>query len=441
VQKELLDRSEAELSSYRLAKGSVDLSLETKGALDRAVEIDKALTEMSLQQTELRQRFTESHPSQAALRRKQEKLLAEKAAMERKLKLLPEAELESARLFRDVKTATELYFLLVNKAQELRVVKSGTIGNVRIIDMAVLPWAPVSPKKAPTLALSLLLGLALGVGFAFVRKALDQGVDDPEVVERATGVSVYATVPHSVRQDELVRQYRRDRTLARPVLAAHDKDDLAVEALRSLRTALQFSLLEARSNLLCVGGASPNAGKSFVATNLSWVLADAGKRVVLVDADLRKGRLHHYLGGDRNNGLSDVVAGVLPLEQALRPTQIAQLHFLPTGALPPNPLDLLGSERFRGVLDDLSLRYDLVLLDTPPILAVADGAVIARLAGVNMIVLRAGRHPVREIALAAKRYRQNGVVIHGAIMNDVKLEARFSGTYAYHYQYEYKRDV
>jgi tyrosine-protein kinase Etk/Wzc len=393
-----------------------------------------------LQQSELRQRFTESHPALGALQQKREKLLAEKAGMEKRLKALPEAEVESARLVRDVKTASELYFLLLNRAQELRVVKSGTIGNVRIVDTAVQPRRPVSPQAAPTLALALFLGLTLGVGAAFVRKALDHGVDDPDVVERATGLTVYASVPHSSTQDDLVRKLRSERTRARPVLASHDANDLAIEALRSLRTALQFSLVEAKSNVVAVVGAAPGAGKTFIAVNLAHVMGDAGKRVLVVDADLRKGRLHHYFGGERDRGLSELVAGELTLEEVLRQAPCANVEFVTTGVLPPNPSELLASERFKSVLAQLATRYDVVLLDTAPILAVTDGAIAGRLAAVAMMVLRAGSHPLREIVLAVKRFRQNGVQLNGVIMNDVRLSARSASRYAYHYQYEYRAE-
>lgn len=437
--KDNLDRVEDRLNTFKQQRGSVDLTLETKGALDRAVEVEKALTELSLQRSELTQRFTESHPVLTALGQKREKLLAERANIDKRLKGLPEAELDAARLMRDVKTATELYFLLLNKAQELKVVKSGTIGNVRIIDSAVVPYKPVSPKAAPTLALALLLGLAVGVGAAFVRKALDHGVEDPDLVERSTGIPVYASVPHSARQDELLRALRRDRGKGRPVLAASDAHDLAVEALRSLRTALQFSLVESRSNVVAIVGAAPGAGKSFVAVNLAWVLADIGKKVLIVDADLRKGRLHSYFAGERQGGLSELIIGQLPLEQALRRTQNPQVDYVASGVLPPNPSELLSSERFRALVSQLGGRYDVVLVDTAPILAVTDGAIAGRLAGVSLMVLRSGVHPVRELALAAKRFRQNGVQLHGAIMNDVKSRGAL-GTYAYHYQYEYRAE-
>jgi tyrosine-protein kinase Etk/Wzc len=275
------------------------------------------------------------------------------------------------------------------------------------------------------------------VGLAFARRALDQGVHDPDAIEAATGLPIYATVPHSDRQAVLTA--RRRRTAPIPLLAAVDPSDLAVESLRSLRTGLQFALTEASSNVITIGGPSPGVGKSFLSANLAHVLATSGRRVLLVDADLRRGRLHRYFGGDREGGVSEVVSGQLDLKCAVRRTAEANLDFLATGKLPPNPSEMVGSQRFQAVLRDASAAYDLVLVDTPPILAVTDGALIAARAGVNLLVLRAGQHPMREITLALKRLAYGGVKTHGAVVNDVNASAGGKyGAYAYTYQYEYR---
>jgi len=291
-----VDATEAAVKEYRLKKGSVDLDIETQAILDRAVDIDKSISELDLSRSELRQRFTDNHPMLLSLKEKGDKLRAGRGALERKMKGLPQETLDSLRLSRDAKVASELYFLLLNKSQELDVLKSGTIGNVRVLDSALDPYEPVSPKKAPVLALSLFLGLAAGIAAAFAKKALDQGVEDPAEIESATGVSVYASVPHSAKEVELARQ-RRTSTAAASVLAAVDPGDLAVESLRSLRTALQFALVDATTNVVTISGPSPGVGQSFVSANLGYVLATSGKRVLLIDGDLRRGGLHRYLGG------------------------------------------------------------------------------------------------------------------------------------------------
>ncbi len=434
--KQNVDAAEAALNAYRLKRGSVDLSLETQAALNRAVEIEKALSELDLQRTELLHRFTESHPVIASLRQKGDRLRLEKAAVEERMKGLPEAESDSARLTRELKVATELYLMLLNRAQELKVVKSGTIGNVRILDTAVVPHRPVRPKKATTLFLGLLLGLAAGVGLAFARRGLTRGVDDPDQVEQRLGVPVYAVIPHSATQVHVSRDIRR--RLAHAPLAVESPTDLAVESLRSLRTSLQFALVEARNNVITIGSPSPGVGKSFVAVNLAHVLAETGRRVLLVDADMRRGRLHPYFGMEREPGLSDVLTGLVSIDVALRRTNVENVHFLATGAVPPNPSEMLASQRFQALLDDVASRYDVVVADTPPILAVTDGALVGRLAGVNLLILRIARHPLREIALAAKRLAQNGVVLKGTVFNDVPARSASRG--GSHYQYEYRSE-
>jgi tyrosine-protein kinase Etk/Wzc len=354
--------------------------------------------------------------------------------MNARMRQLPETELESARLARDVKVSSELYMLVLNKAQELRVLKSGTVGNVRTVDGAFVPDEPVAPRPVPVLFVSLVLGLGVGVGLALLRAALDDRTMDPDEIERVTGVPVYATVPHSPRQAFLAGSARRRNPL--PVLAGDDPSDVAVEHLRSLRTSLQFALLEATSNVVMVSGPSPRLGKSFVAVNLAHVLAEADRRVLLVDADLRRGHLHRYYGLPRSPGLSELLTGS-PEEDTIRTTSHPRVHILATGRVPPNPAEMLGSERFRRLVAEVSLRYDIVLVDTSPILAVTDPALVGRIAGVVLLVLKAGQHPVREIELAVKRLEQNRIKVHGAVLNDVPasgLAARYAG----HYQYEYR---
>jgi tyrosine-protein kinase Etk/Wzc len=432
-----LDAAEARLEGYRSTKGSVDVTLETQAAVARAVEIEKAASELKVEQAALRERFTEAHPAAAALAHKGRQLETERAGLEARLRKLPEAELESARLVRDVKVANELYLTVLNKAQELRVVKEGTIGNVRVLDAAVVPARPVSPRKARALALALLAGLGLGALAVFARRALEEGVEDPDAVERATGVSVNASVPHSAGQQEAERGARRRREGA-PLLAVADPKDLAVESLRSLRTSLQFALVESRNAIVAVGGPAPGVGKSFVSANLAHLLGEAGRRVLVVDADLRRGQLHRYFGVERGVGLSEAIAGEVALAEAIRKTASANVSLLTTGTLPPNPAELLGSERFQRLLADAAARHDLVLLDTPPILAVTDAALAARHAGVNLLVVRAGKHPMREIGAALRQLGRSGVRVQGIVMNDVRLDRGLGRRNAYHYQYKYE---
>jgi tyrosine-protein kinase Etk/Wzc len=405
--------------------------------MDRAAQIETSISELELNRSELKQRFTENHPSMLSLNEKIAKLRAERSSMNAKMQGLPAQEVDSARLLRDVKTATELYFTLLNRAQELKVIKSGTVGYVRILDPALKPYEPIGPKKGLVLALCLMIGFGLGVGGAFTKKALDQGTDDPAEIEAATGLSIYATVPHSEKVTQLARV--RASGAAASFLALEDPSDLAVESLRSLRTALQFALVDAPSNIVTMGGPRPGVGKSFLSVNLAHILATAGKRVLLIDGDLRRGHLHKYFGGQRAGGVSEIVSGQLSIADATRKTAEPSLDFIATGKIPPNPSELVGSPRFQAFLSEVSGHYDLVLVDTPPILAVTDPALIGRHAGVNIMALRAGKHPVREITLALRRFADAGVRIHGIVLNDVNVTAGKFTRYAHnHYQYEYR---
>jgi tyrosine-protein kinase Etk/Wzc len=351
------------------------------------------------------------------------------------MKSLPQSEVDSVRLQREVTDATDLYVGLLNKAQELRVVKSGTIGDVRIIDRAQVPPLPSRPRKAAVLMLSLMLGLTLGAATAIVRRALAKYAESPDEVEAVTGLPVFVTVPRSVAQADASR--RKGGPL---LLSATDPQGSAIETFRSLRTSLQFALVEAHNSVVAVTGPAPGVGKSFVAMNLAQVLAAAGKKVLLVDCDLRRGRIHRQFGLERKPGLSDFVSGAASLEQAIRPTDEKDLFLLSTGRIPPNPAELLSTARFESLLLDASKRFDLVVVDTPPILAVSDAMLVARLAGVNLLVLRAGMHNAREIGLAVKQFDLNGVRLNGSVLNDMR--AHRGGQYggAGYLRYEYQSD-
>src|SRR5690606_17052428 len=218
---------------------------------------------------------------------------------------------------------------LLNRAQELKVVQAGTVGNVRIIDSAYLPRLPVKPRKALILALGLVLGAMLGVFTVFLRQVLSTGIHDPELLEHLFQLPVYAILPRSETERRLTRSDNGVR-----LLAVHDPQEGAVESLRSLRTSLEFLIRESGKNIVTIGGPAPGVGKSFVCSNLGVLVAQAGKRVLVVDADMRRGHLHRKFGTSRSPGLSEVIGDGLDGAKAVRPTGIENLHFLPGGSIP-----------------------------------------------------------------------------------------------------------
>jgi tyrosine-protein kinase Etk/Wzc len=281
-----------------------------------------------------------------------------------------------------------------------------------------------------------------GVMAAFVRRALNRGVEDPDVLESATGLSVYAVVPHSNLQAQYSRaRAKRGVVVAGSILAKRDPTDPAVESLRSLRTSLQFALVDAPNRVIALSGPAPGVGKTFVSSNLAQVLADSGKRVLLLEADLRNGSLHRIFGFQRQPGVSDVLAGAIRLEEAVHHLS-EYLDLLTAGLIPPNPSELLMSPRFGELIERVGKEYDLVIVDTPPILAVTDASIIGRLCGVTLLVLRSGAHPMREVTLALKRFVQSGVRPTGLVFNDVtRITGGYGYGYDYGYQYDYGRKV
>ncbi len=435
-----VDAAETAMNAFQRNKRPVAVSQESEAMLERAVRVEGSLRDLQFQLADLRQRFTPNHPTVVAIQQKIARAQEQKAEVDKQIRSLPEDELESVRLTRDVKVASELYVLVLNKAQELKVARSGVVGNVAVLDAAEAPKKPSRPQRRMVLSLAVILGLGLGAAAAVLRKAFDEGALDPEEIEARTGLPVFVMIPHSEAEVRLDLDARRVAGAFRTALAEVSPDDLAIEALRSLRTALQFALVEASNNVIALGAPAPAVGKSFVSVNLAHLLASAGRRVLLVDADLRRGRLHRYFALDRGPGLSDAVSGSVALDKALRPSGVERLDILSTGRIPPNPAELLASHRFQHLLAAVSQRYDLVLVDTPPVLAVTDPALVARHAGVNLLVLRAGAHSIQEIALAAKQFAQAGVRLQGAILNELQANGGRYGRSGRYVRYEYRSD-
>ena len=442
--KEKLTGAEEKLNAYRLKSESVDLSLETQSVLERLVAIEAKINELKIKESEVSSRFTQEHPAYRTLIQQRGSLMQEKEELNKQIKALPETQQEVLRLMRDVEVNQEIYVGLLNKSQELRIMKAGTVGSVRIIDKALVQPVPVKPKKPLVAILAAMLGGMGAVGYVLVKAAFNRGIESPEQLEEQ-GISVYASIPLSEHQQkvdrlEALKRRRRQKKDKEPIplLALSDPNDLAVEALRSLRTSLHFAMMEATNKVLMVSGPSPGVGKSFVSANLAAVLAQTGQRVIVIDADMRKGHMHRFFDNRNNAGLSDYLSGQKEQDAVIQASKMENLAFIPRGQVPPNPSELLMHNRFKSLMESLSGQYDIVLVDTPPILAVTDAAIVGQLAGSSLIVTRFGVNSVKEVDITLTRFAQNNVEIKGAILNC--MERRASNEYGY-YNYEYKQDT
>lgn len=432
-----VDEAQARLNSYQLQKGSIDVQQETELVLRQSVDLETQRQTAIQQRDAALQRFTAQHPVVVTLNEQIRGIEREQGTLRKQVENLPETQQEILSLMRDLDVNSQLYTGLLNSAQELQVTKAGTVGNVRIVDRGLVPIQPVKPRKKLIVVLGVLLGGFAGLVIVFGMRALLRGVDRPEEIERAIGLPTYASVPYSPEQNTIMGSLRRKSATGSKILAAIDPHDLAVEALRSLRTSLHFAMMEADNNIVMFTGPVADLGKSFISINLGAVLAMSQKRILVIDADLRRGVLHRYAGATQKPGLSDFIAGTADEATIIQKTTVTGLDFIANGTRPPNPSEILMSERFADLLTAVSKFYDYVLIDTPPVLPVTDAAIVGRLAGTTLVVLKAAEHPMRAIEETVRRLRQAGVNVRGMIFNQVGARVGSYGYGSYGYAYGY----
>ncbi|MGV6664985.1 polysaccharide biosynthesis tyrosine autokinase [Klebsiella pneumoniae] len=427
-----LDIAEDKLNSYRKEKDSVDLSMEAKSVLDQIVNVDNQLNELTFREAEISQLYTKEHPTYKALIEKRQTLQQEKTKLNKRVSGMPSTQQEVLRLSRDVESGRAVYLQLLNRQQELSIAKSSAIGNVRIVDDSITDPKPIKPKKILICIIGFILGLFFSVALIMLRFLLRRGIESPEQLEEM-GINVYASIPVSEWLLKASDKRKRKNNESDKLLAVENPTDLAVEAIRSLRTSLHFAMLEAKNNVLMISGASPNAGKTFVSTNLAATISLANKSVLFIDADLRKGYVHKKLGNEGKSGLSDILSGQANVEETIISVPDGQFDYIGRGQVPPNPAELLMHPRFEKLLAWASAKYDLVIIDTPPILAVTDAAIIGRYAGTTLLVARFESNTVKEIEVSITRFEQSGVNVKGCILNGVVKKA--SSYYGYGYNY------
>ncbi|HBT1869446.1 TPA: polysaccharide biosynthesis tyrosine autokinase [Klebsiella pneumoniae] len=437
-----LDIAEDKLNQYRRKNDSVDLSLEAKSVLDQIVNVDNQLNELTFRESEISQLYTKEHPTYKALMEKRKTLQEEKAKLNKKVSTMPETQQEILRLSRDVESGRAVYMQLLNRQQELSIAKSSAIGNVRIIDNAVTQPKPVKPKKVLIVLLGFVFGGVISICIVLLRVFLRRGIESPEQLEEL-GINVYASVPVAEIISKTASKKgtftKKQNDFDKGLLALVNPTDLAIEAIRGLRTSLHFAMMESRNNILMISGASSNAGKTFISSNLAAVISQSGKKVLFIDTDMRKGYAHKLFNVQPENGLSDYLSKRIELEKVIKQTSIAGLEFISRGMIPPNPAELLMHQRMGEFLNWANEHYDMVILDTPPILAVTDAAVIGNYAGTTLLVARFELNTTKEMTIAFKRFDQSGINVKGCILNGIVKKASSYYGYGYHhYGYSYK---
>lgn len=380
---------------------------------------------------------------QASLRNQLAGLDSRLSAFGAELERIPQKDVQQRRLERRRETLEALNNQLQTRLKEAEIARAIEPGDVRISDLAIYPRDPIRPRKGRSLVLSVLLGLSLGLGLAGLRDYLDETVHTREDLSKVTGLPVLALIPRI--QHAANGSRRTSKTIQNRLVTRFDASNPASEAYRAFRTNITFLDLERKAQVLVLTSPGPSEGKSTSAANLAITLAQQGRKILLVDCDLRRGIVHKVFEGTKEPGLTNVLLGQATLDDALHSVALdegAQLFVLPTGTLPPNPSELLGSQPMHKLMGSLRERFDLVLLDSPPLNVVTDAAVLGTLADGVILIARAGATARESLRFATDQLKAVQAPVSGVVLNDVDLSGRDryygSGT-AYRYYYRYDR--
>ena len=430
--KQQLDTAEREFNRFREQYDTVDVTQESNLYISQSIGLEATKATLEQQIAENSAKYTTEHPAMQQMNAQLAAINKKIAELDGTLKRLPELQRQYFQLFREVEVKQQLYTALLNSYQQLRIVKAGEIGNVRIIDTAVEPLAPINPQKMRMIVIALFVGTFIGLLLALLRNMLRSGIKDSSQIENELDLPVYATVPRSPIQESRIKLLKKKKYI--PILAIKNGDDLALESLRSMRTAIHFAMSQAKNNIIMISGPAPEVGKSFISTNLATILAQSNKRVLIIDGDMRRGYLHKYFNSDTQPGLAEYLNTQQTLESIIKPTEVDNLDVITRGKSPVNPSELLSSAKLSELLDQVSPLYDHIIIDTPPVLAVTDGIIISQYAGVNLVIARYAKSQMKELELTINRFEQVGVKVNGFILNDIQ---RATGGYGYGYGYNY----
>lgn len=431
--KQELDQAERAFNRFREQNNTVDVAKESELLLTQSIALETTKLELQQKQAELSAKYTSEHPLMREVNAQLQEIQERQNGLNNDLKRLPEIQRQYLQLFRDVEVNTQLYTTLLNNYQQLRIAKAGEIGNIRVIDYAVEPIQPIKPKKLQILVLSVFLGGFFGVLISLVMNMMRTGIRDSIEIETNFGLPVYGTIPRSIYQPS-----KPDKLKQIPILSINHSDDLTVESLRSVRTTILFALANAKHNVIAISSASPEAGKSFISTNLSVLLAQNSKKVLLIDADLRRGYLYKYFHSENQSGLSQVLLGQKQIDDVIIPSDHSNLYFLPRGSHPNNPSELLNSQQFEALIQNLRQQFDYIVIDTPPVLAVTDSLIIARHTGVNVLIANYAQTHIKEMGLAINRFENVDIKVNGIILNNVDIQSNSYGN-GYNYAYAYTK--
>ncbi|NQT27570.1 polysaccharide biosynthesis tyrosine autokinase [candidate division KSB1 bacterium] len=360
---------------------------------------------------------------------------------DKRLNSLPEKSLKLARLEREAEVNNNIFMMLREKYEENRIAEAGQLGSVRIVDWAKPPKDPIKPRKKMNLLMGMMVGFGLGIGITFLREYLDNSLKTIEDVERM-GFPVLGSIPFitSEKVSSNGNGINGDIRRIESRLITHFAPKSPIsEAYRTLRTNIQYAKADSPIKSFLVTSSGPGEGKSTTVANLAITFAQMGARTLLVDTDLRRPVLHGIFGQSRNDGLTNILVGRTTLQQALKTTQIEDLFLVTSGTLPPNPSELLTSKMMEQFLNEANEQFDIILLDTPPVIAVTDAAILSRKVDGAVLVLRSGQ-TVRDIIVRSRAFLEKvNAKLLGVLVNGLQVNNMY-GSYYHYYENYYAHD-
>ncbi|MGP8471718.1 polysaccharide biosynthesis tyrosine autokinase [Burkholderia sp. PR2] len=415
-----LEKAESRFNAFRASHGTVNTSDEALALRQQSVDIETRVQTLQQRREELLTRFMPKHPAVVAVDAQLSDAQRSLDTTRKQIQQLPAVEQGVLQLQRDVAVDTALYTNLLNTRQQMILARASKTGTVRIVDTAKVAEQPIGPHRGVAVIALLLVGLLAGAAIVVVRQRIVGTIGDAEEIEWTTGLPVFATVPHSPVAAQAELRPKAGRRGARAPVPPVAVQDAALESLRNFRAALQLSMPDASNPVVLISGPTTGVGKSFVAANIASLVGAAKRRVLLIDADLRKGSLHERFRYSRAPGLSDVVAGTHSLDEAIKRGVVPGLDFIAMGSVVPDPGELLLQPALAELIEQLASRYDMVVIDGPPLLPVADALVLGRLAGTVFLVARSGVTTLAELDESARRLEHAHIDVRGVVLNDYK---------------------
>lgn len=426
-----LRAAEVALAEFRRSSGSVrDTQVDLKlGQLDT---LETQLLEKEVERDDLLKRYTVAHPTPKRLQKEIDVLNDKIGQIRGTIVSAPDTEREMSVLQDELDTKRDLFIEMSETLQKLRLANVGNIGSVQIIDDALAPRKPVSPNKLLAIVGGTLTTLFLYTLYLTLRSALSTTISDQESLERASGLPVYMNIPKSTAQRRLGSPVTIDprrllpgpsaeassKAIAGNVLALSKPEDYSIENLRGLRSMLEDVMAGANNNVLMFTSPLPSMGKSFLSLNLAVLVAQTGKRVLLIDADYQRGQLHKSLGLDAGPGLPEVVRGKSELKETVKATPVQNLYCIPRGySGTGGGVDMPSDKEFGAFLNVVAPRFDIAIIDTPPVLSVSTAAALGKHAGSTIMVVKEGEVKEPQLNEALKRLTFSGVRVSGCIMN------------------------